>query len=244
MPACGPSASAAWSTSKASACRATRPEQAPKRFVQWLDDLKAPQALRAYAEPARPWPRACARPTRCCAPIARPGWRRTGRASATAPMAPACFELLADPAHKRSNADALPRRRGAGVLEADHARRCCGSRATRPTSASGGATATPRPSSTSGWRSCRTSRRTCCRPAGHMLHHDQPEALAERLGALSRRETDRSAHAKIDALRTSRTSHAMDVEHINAIGNTLADLTPAHRRPPGVSLTTIAKRCD
>ena len=35
----------------------------------------------------------------------------------------------------------------------------------------------------------------------------------------------------------------MDVEHINAIGNRLADLTERTVRPPGVSLTTIAKRC-
>ncbi len=33
----------------------------------------------------------------------------------------------------------------------------------------------------------------------------------------------------------------MDVEHINAIGNRLADLTQRTRRPSGVSLTTIAK---
>ena len=35
----------------------------------------------------------------------------------------------------------------------------------------------------------------------------------------------------------------MDIEHINAIGNQLADLTQRTDRPPGVSLTTTAKRC-
>ena len=35
----------------------------------------------------------------------------------------------------------------------------------------------------------------------------------------------------------------MDVEHINAIGNALADLTQRTRSPSGVSLTTTAKHC-
>jgi pimeloyl-ACP methyl ester carboxylesterase len=53
----------------------------------------------------------------------------------------------------------------------------------RPTSRAGGARATRRASSSSAWRWCREVERLPARPAGHMLHHDQPEALARALEA-------------------------------------------------------------
>ena len=54
-------------------------------------------------------------------------------------------------------------------------------------------------------------------PAGHMLHHDRPEDIAE---------AARGVPVRI-APFTNRAEQTptMDVEHINAIGNRLADLT-------------------
>ena len=61
-------------------------------------------------------------------------------------------------------------------------------------------------------------------PAGHMLHHDRPEDIARLLEAFL--SESRPCPATIAPLEQRPT---MDVEHINAIGNQLADLTPAHR---------------
>ena len=48
--ASGPSRCAASSTSKASACRARSRSQAPGRIAKWLDELKTPMQLRPYAD--------------------------------------------------------------------------------------------------------------------------------------------------------------------------------------------------
>jgi pimeloyl-ACP methyl ester carboxylesterase len=123
------------------------PSQAAKRFVQWLDDLKSTHALKPYLScrgrrgaPAEDNP--LLRGDRA-AWLARQWARQAG-----APGEAESWELLADPAHKRSTPVLY---HVEDVLESGSrsARRCCGSKATRPTSGAGGASATRRPSSKS-----------------------------------------------------------------------------------------------
>ena len=127
----------------------SRPEQAPKRLAFWLAGLKQAETLRPYdsleAVAAR-----LQRPIRCCAPTGPAGWPATGPgafpAKTASPTPGTCSPTRTTSARARSSPTSTSGSRRTSASP----RRCCGSRATAPTSASGGATATPRPSSTSG----------------------------------------------------------------------------------------------
>lgn len=152
---------------------ATQPEQAPGRYAKWLDELRNPPHMRAYASKAE-----------VAARLQKTNPRLTDERAAflaahwSAPNARGEWEILGDPAHKLINpilyrvdeVMACWQAITAPVLwvEADH---------------------------TQAWRwmgpketaRAEIDRRIRCIPdvttavindAGHMLHHDQPQALA------------------------------------------------------------------
>jgi pimeloyl-ACP methyl ester carboxylesterase len=157
---------------------ATRPEQAPGRLLKWLDELKTPERLRPYPDLAAVAARLQTNDPLLSADKAAwlaPHWAR--------PMPGGGYELQADPAHKRVNPALyqVPEvlqmwsRIAAPVLwvEGDQ-------------------------SATSRWWGRHYShaefmqrlavvpapvRKAVLAPCGHMLHHDQPEALARELAA-------------------------------------------------------------
>ena len=156
---------------------ATRPAQAPKRYLQWLDELKQPAQLRTYDSLD-----AVAQRLRKTNPLLlaeraawlAPHWSRQ--------RADGQWEILGDPAHKRANPVLYQK---AEVLE-------CWKLIQAPLLwVEGDQT------DVSKWWGNRYPRsdfearlallpnvqRQVLSPAGHMLHHDQPEALAARLEA-------------------------------------------------------------
>jgi pimeloyl-ACP methyl ester carboxylesterase len=150
----------------------TVPEQAPKRYAQWLDELKTPQRLRDYASVDEVAARLAQNNPRLGADQAAwlaPHWsqrRDDGR-----------WHILGDPAHKRVNP----------VLSRREEAMACWSRIAAPVLwVEGDATDVTK------WWGDRYPRsdfearlavvpqleRALLRDCGHMLHHDQPEALA------------------------------------------------------------------
>lgn len=160
---------------------ATQPTQAPRRYAQWLDELKQPVALRDYDSLGAVAERLRKTNPRLSAP--RAAWlaqhwsRRLERDGADGR-----YQILGDPAHKRAGPLLYQRDE---VLE-------CWKLITAPVLwVEGDQTDTAR------WWGTRYSKaefherlsvvrnveRHQLSPAGHMLHHDQPEALAQRLEA-------------------------------------------------------------
>lgn len=154
----------------------TRPSQAPKRYVQWLDDLKTPQQLRGYDSLE-----AVAERLRKNNPLLREDraawlarhWARQDDASGQ-------WVILGDPAHKRANP----------VLYRKEEVLACWQRITAPTLwVEGDRTDVakwwgdryPRSDFEERLAVVQKLERHVLSPAGHMLHHDQPEALAERI---------------------------------------------------------------
>ncbi len=156
----------------------TRPEQAPQRYAQWLDELKTPAQLKTYdsvdavAERLRKTnPRLPADKAAWLAPH----WSRR--------RADGQWEILGDPAHKRINpvlsrAEELVACWGcveAPVLwiegdDTEVMKRWAGRYSRAEFEAR--LAALPGP-----------LERHVLSPAGHMLHHDQPQALAARIEA-------------------------------------------------------------
>jgi pimeloyl-ACP methyl ester carboxylesterase len=155
----------------------TRPQQAPKRYTHWLDELKALQELRTYDSID-----AVADRLRKTNPLLRPE-----RAAWLAPhwsrqRADGQWEILADPAHKVANPV---------LYQRDEVLECWKLIAAPLLWVEGDQTDTER------WWGKRYSKaefherlgvvprveRHMLSPAGHMLHHDQPEALAALLEA-------------------------------------------------------------
>jgi pimeloyl-ACP methyl ester carboxylesterase len=160
---------------------ATKPHQAPKRLQQWLDELKTPQALRDYASVAEVAERLMKNnpllPADKAAWLA-PHWserRADGR-----------WHILGDPAHKRVNPVlyrvdevlATWQLITAPLLWVEGDRtdvaKWWGHRYPRSEFDERLATV-PAPVT-----------KALLSPAGHMLHHDQPEALAAHLAAFLR----------------------------------------------------------
>ncbi len=154
----------------------TQAEEAPERLARWLDELKQPQALKPYASLEDVAARLCKTNPRL--PQDKAAWLATQWSRPT----PQGFELLANAAHKRSNPVLY---RKAEVL-------ACWAGIAAPTLWVEGA-ATPFASFWDG-RYPREDfearlaviphlRRVVLADAAHMLHHDQPEALARELEA-------------------------------------------------------------
>lgn len=156
---------------------ATEASQAPARLVRWFDELKVPAVLRDYATLDE-----VAARLRKTNPLLRPDRALWVAAQWSHRKADGRFEILADPAHKRSSpylyqyAEAVECWRGITApmlwVEGDRTEfwRRWGEKYTR---AEFDARLSVVPS----------VERCLLAPAGHMLHHDQPEALAARLEA-------------------------------------------------------------
>ncbi|MBK6471014.1 MAG: alpha/beta hydrolase [Betaproteobacteria bacterium] len=154
---------------------ATKPHQAPKRLVQWLDDLKTPQSLRDYAsldEVAARLLKNNPLLTPDKAAWLAPHWARQA--------ADGRWRIQGDPAHKRVNPVLY---RVDEVLETWKA-------ITAPLLWTEGDL-----TDTAKWWGHRYSKdefharlavvaqvkKVLLSPCGHMLHHDQPQALAQHL---------------------------------------------------------------
>ena len=154
----------------------TKASQSPKRYVQWLDELKAPVELRDYDSVAAVAHRL--RKNNPLLPADRSLWlaQHWSRQNAAGR-----FEILGDPVHKRGTPSLYQRDE---VLE-------CWKLITAPVMwVEGDQTDVSR------WWGTRYSKaefherlnavtspveRHVLAPAGHMLHHDQPDALAQLL---------------------------------------------------------------
>ena len=160
---------------------ATRPAQAPKRLLHWLDELKQPAQLRDYASLDAVAARL--RQTNPLLPPERAAWlarhwsRRVERDDGAVR-----HEILGDPVHKRSSPTLYQRDE---VLE-------CWKLIEAPLLwVEGDQTDVSRWWGTRYTKAefherlnvVRNVERHVLAPAGHMLHHDQPEALAGLLEA-------------------------------------------------------------
>jgi pimeloyl-ACP methyl ester carboxylesterase len=152
------------------------PAAAPERLARWLDELKQPPTLRAYATLADVAERLSKNNPRL--PADKAGWLAGHWARRT----PDGFQLNADPAHKLANPVLY---RKAEVL-------ACWQRITAPTLWVEGSDDQltrfwggryPREEFEARLAVVPDLQRAVLQDAGHMLHHDQPEALAERLNA-------------------------------------------------------------
>ena len=158
----------------------TKPTQAPKRLLQWLDELKEPALMRDYASVEEVAERL--RKTNPLLSPQRAAWLAPhwSRQRAGADGQPGRWQILGDPAHKRINPHLYQRDE---VLE-------CWKLITAPLMwAEGDQTDVAK------WWGTRFTKeefherlsvvanveKHVLGPAGHMLHHDQPEALAARL---------------------------------------------------------------
>ncbi|MBK4733053.1 alpha/beta fold hydrolase [Noviherbaspirillum pedocola] len=153
---------------------ATRPEQAPRRYEKWLDELRTPPVLRTYAsraEVAARLQKTNPRLSDARADFLSQHWSRES--------APGVWEILGDPAHKGISP----------LLYHVEEIMACWSRIAAPT-------LYLEAEDTDLWRWMgkreeargEIDRRIATIPqvstrmipdAGHMLHHDQPEMLAE-----------------------------------------------------------------
>jgi len=153
----------------------TRADQAPTRYRQWLDELKQPMALRDYD--SREAVAARLRATNPLLRADRAAWLAGEWARASADGR---WHILGDPAHKRANPVlyrkdevlACWRRIEAPLLwlEGD-----------RTDVAKWWGDRYPRSDFEARLAQVPRVERQVLAPAGHMLHHDQPEALAAHL---------------------------------------------------------------
>jgi pimeloyl-ACP methyl ester carboxylesterase len=155
----------------------TMPAQAPKRYRQWLDELREPAELRRYASVAEVAARL--RKTNPLLPEDKAAWLAPHWSRQAADGQ---WEILGDPAHKRTNPMlyrvdevlACWKQIRAALLWVDGDRtdieKWWGHRY-------------PRSEFDERLAAVAQVERHRLSPAGHMLHHDQPEALARRIEA-------------------------------------------------------------
>jgi pimeloyl-ACP methyl ester carboxylesterase len=154
---------------------AAQPQQAPKRLLQWLDELKKPATLRPYADAAAVAARLMQTNPRL--PADKAAWLATHWA---APDDSGRWHLLADAAHKRVNPV---------LYQADEIVETWARIAAPLLWVEGADTDVAKwwgdryPRSEFEARLARVPRveRATLADCGHMLHHDQPAALAARL---------------------------------------------------------------
>ena len=151
---------------------ATTPEQAPRRYAQWLDQLREPAALRDYDSLDAVAARLRKNNPRLRADFAdwlAPHWARRNAAGR--------FEILGDAAHKRVNP----------VLYRKDETLACWAQVTAPVLWVEGAETDmtvfwgdryPREDFEARLAVVPRVTREVLSPCGHMLHHDQPAALA------------------------------------------------------------------
>ena len=153
----------------------TTPEQAPKRLRQWLDELKAPARLSDYASHDEVAARLMANNPRLAPERAR--WLALHWAR---PDAQGRWQVLGDPAHKRVNPVLSRREEAIATWQAIEAPVLWVEGDLTDTSAWWG-DRYPRSDFEARLSVVRRLEREVLSPAGHMLHLDQPEALARRI---------------------------------------------------------------
>ena len=158
----------------------TKPTQAPKRLLQWLDELKEPALMRDYASVEDVAERL--RKTNPLLSPQRAAWLAPhwSRQRASVDGLPCRWEILGDPAHKRINPH---------LYQRDEVLECWKLIAAPLMWVEGDQTDVAK------WWGTRFTKeefherlsvvvnveKHVLGPAGHMLHHDQPEELARRL---------------------------------------------------------------
>jgi len=157
----------------------TQPEMAPRRLADWLDDLKTPQQLKPYASLAGVAGRLMKTNPRLPPDKAAwlaPHWSR----EVVAPDGSRQWQILGDPAHKRANPVLY---RKAEIL-------ACWQRIAAPVLWVEGSETDmtawwgerfPRADFEARLAQVPDLARAVLAGAGHMLHHDQPEALAAQI---------------------------------------------------------------
>ena len=155
----------------------TTPAQSPKRIVQWLDGLKAPAELRDYGSLEEVAARL--RKTNPLLPPQRAAWLAQHW---SARRADGRFEILGDPAHKRGTPTLYQRDE---VLETWKliAAKVLWVEGDQTDIAKWWGTRYTKAEFHARLDVVKQVERHVLAPAGHMLHHDQPEALAQRLEA-------------------------------------------------------------
>ena len=127
-PACGPSASRKLVNLEGFGMAPTRPEQAPKRYARWLEELHDPPGLRPYANFAELAERLRAGQHAADARAGAISSRGTGASE----VAGKGVVLRGDPAHKIVNPVLYRFEEARACWQRDRARRCCGSKARNP----------------------------------------------------------------------------------------------------------------
>jgi pimeloyl-ACP methyl ester carboxylesterase len=151
---------------------ASRPAEAPARLARWLDELRQPVALRDYASVDEVAERLCKNNPRL-----RPDRAAWLARHWAAPDAAGRWRILGDPAHKRTNP--VPYRVDeilAGWRAIEAPTLWVEGRASDPDRWWGGRYT--RDEFYTRLAVVPTQAREVLDDAGHMLHHDQPEALA------------------------------------------------------------------
>jgi pimeloyl-ACP methyl ester carboxylesterase len=156
---------------------ASRPTSAPKNYAAWLDELKAPQELRPY-----PSLEAVAHRLRKNNPLLRPEFADWLAPHWARQREDGQWEILGDPAHKRRNPV---------LYQKDEVLACWAAIAAPVLWVEGDRTDVakwwgdryPRADFEARLQVVKQLERHVLSPAGHMLHHDQPEALATYLDA-------------------------------------------------------------
>jgi pimeloyl-ACP methyl ester carboxylesterase len=159
---------------------ATTPAQAPKRYLNWLDELKKPPELRSYESLERVAMRL--RKNNPLLPQDRADWLAQHWSRKVTDAAGTRYEILGDPIHKRSTPLLYQRDEVLEIwkqiaapllwVEGDQTdlQQWWGTRYTKA-------------EFHERLNVVRDVQRHVLSPAGHMLHHDQPQALAARLEA-------------------------------------------------------------
>lgn len=159
---------------------ASQPTSAPKHYAAWLDELKTPQALRPY-----PSLDAVVQRLRQNNPLLRPEFAAWLAPHWSRQRDDGLWEILGDPAHKRRN-PVLYRKEEALACWAAITAPVLWVEGDRTDMARWWGERYPRAEFEERLRVVRQLERRVLSPAGHMLHHDQPEALAAHLDAFLR----------------------------------------------------------
>jgi pimeloyl-ACP methyl ester carboxylesterase len=156
---------------------ATQPAQAPARYAKWLDELKQPEQLRRYPDRSAVAARLCKTNPRLAPERAEwlaGHWARQADDGQ--------WDILGDPAHKRSN-PVLYRREEALACWAAIQAPLLWVEGARTDMAAFWGDRYPRSDFESRLAVVPRVQRVVLPDAAHMLHHDQPEALAAEVEA-------------------------------------------------------------
>jgi pimeloyl-ACP methyl ester carboxylesterase len=158
----------------------TRPEEAPARYARWLDELKAPQALRPYPSLEAVAQRLMANNPRL--PADKAAWlaRQWSREEAGAKGNSTTWRILADPAHKRVHPVLYRAEEIVSVWRSIRAPLLWVEGELTDVPARWGARY-PRQEFEARLAVVSHVERARLPGCGHMLHHDRPDALAEAL---------------------------------------------------------------